>query len=164
VNTCSKPLAGAALLFVLQAGIAEAQDGSRGSLLVAPFASSAAPNMASQVTGDVRRGVGSLGLFDQVDWAALLDSSLVTREMTEEERAELTCINARQLAVREGIDSVLCGGIAPTPDGVLLELQVFRSSAGEGVRLEPVVAKDQKSLVVHTLEQLRAWGRERGEG
>jgi hypothetical protein len=117
--------------------------------------------MASQVTEEVRGRVDSLGLFDQVDWSALLDSALVTREMTEEERAELTCIKARQLAVREGVDSVLCGVMGPTPDGVLLELKVFRTSAGEVVRLEPVVAKDQKSLVVHTLEQLRAWGRER---
>jgi hypothetical protein len=159
MNTCCRALAGAALLVVLQADIAEAQEGARWSLLVAPFASPDAPNMASQVTEEVRIGVGSLGLFDQVDWSALLDSSLVTREMTDEERAELTCISARQLAVREGIDSVLCGGMGPTPEGVLLELQVFRTSAGEGVRLEPVVAKDQKSLVVHTLDQLRAWGR-----
>jgi hypothetical protein len=78
--------------------------------------------------------------------------------MTEERRAELACIHARQLAAREGIDSVLCGEMGPTPDGVRLELQVFRTSAEEGIQLEPVVAKDQDALVLHTLEQLRAWG------
>lgn len=162
MRTWWRAVVGVCLMVGTHAGAAGGQDLARPALLVAPFGSSAGPNMASGIEAAVRGRIDTLELFEPVDWASLLDSSPLTRSMPPDRRAELTCINARQLAAREGIDAVLCGRLDPTPDGVLLELDLFRTSSGERVRLESVVATDREALIRHTLEQLRAWGRAMG--
>lgn len=148
--------AGTLLMSLLHVGLAGAQQGDRPSLLVAPWRGPAAPNMAAEISVQVRKALDSLALFDRVEWNALVDSSPATRDMSESRRAELNCLNARQLAGSEGIEYVLCGGVLLTPEGFLLELRLFEISGGT-VQLGSIVAEDVEALVERALSQLREW-------
>lgn len=156
MRALSKDLWGVSLLLAVQAGTVTAQE----TLFVASFTSATAPNVASDVTDEVRAGIGELGLFDAVDWSTLLASSDATRAMPADERASLMCIQARQFAIEEGIDAVLCGAVGTTPEGLRLELEVHRTG-GEVLCLEPVVSNERESLVDHALAEIRAWKQDR---
>lgn len=155
MKTCTPFLGFVSLL--LLAGAAGAQEPDRPSLLVTPWGGSTAQNLAVEITDRVSSGVDSLGLFDPVDWDALLDSVRATREIPDPVRA--TCIVGRQLAALEDIEYVLCGGIGPTPDGLRLDLGLYEIDSGEGIRFSPIIANDRESLVEHVLAQLGEWKR-----
>ena len=147
----------ASLLLAAQPGAVRAQGEPPMTVVVAPFYSSAALNLAVELTDGVRAGVDSISTFDQIDWAEMLDSSTLTRDMTAEERGELGCLQGRQLVHYEGIDAVLCGSVTTTPDGLLLEFSLHSASIPDGVRFEPLVSTEAGPLLDHALGELRAW-------
>jgi len=138
-------------------GAVDAQERDRPSLLVAPWAGP--PNMSAEVAARVLSGIDSLGAFERVDWDHLIISSRATRNMPESRRAELGCIQGRQLASAEDIDYVLCGALLPTPDGIRMELELWDVEAsGSGwIEFHPLVAGDQETLIEHALTQIRGW-------
>lgn len=145
------------LMFVLHAGVLMAQEGDRPSLLLAPWQGSAAPNMAAEMRAHLRSGLDSLALFDRVEWNALVDSSRMTREMSEGRREKLDCLQARQLAGVEDIEYVLCGGVSLTPEGFLLELELYEVASGV-MEIASVVAENREALVERALARVREWG------
>jgi len=117
--------------------------------------------MAAVVTAQIRERVDSLALFKQVDWHELLDRSPLTRTLGPERRAALGCVNARQLAVAEHIDLVLCGIISATPDGFVVEPMVFGAASGDQTNLPVATVPDRDALVNHVVAELRKWGIQR---
>lgn len=144
-----------AVPLMLIVGAAGAQERERPSLLAAPWAGP--PNMSAEVAARVLSGVDSLGYFDRVDWDGLIDSSRVTRDMSENRRAALGCIQGRQLAVMEEIEYVLCGALLPSSDGIRIEFELWDMKASERIAFSPFVAGDQEALVDHALTQIRGW-------
>ena len=150
------PTLSMAVVLAVAVGTANAQEGSPPSLVVAPWGGSA-PNMAAEISAGVVEAVDSLDRFERIEWDALLDSFRVTRDMSPTRRAGLGCIQGRQVAVAEGIDYVLCGSLRPTPEGILLELEIYDIGSGSTIELEPLVAQELELLVEHAVRQVRGW-------
>jgi hypothetical protein len=98
-----------------------------------------------------------MGLFEVVDWEAMLDRSRVTRTMDDERRSSLNCINARQIAVVEHVEFVLCGGISTSSEGLVVEAAVFEVMSGGMIQLRSATLSDREAVVRHVLAELRRW-------
>lgn len=136
-------------------GAQDVQERDRPSLLAAPWAGPS--NISAGVAAEVLSGIDSVGHFDRADWDGLIDSFPATRDMPESRRAELGCIQGRQLAVMGDIEYVLCGALLPTPEGIRIDFELWDMEASEKIAFSPLVAGDQEALVDHALTQIRGW-------
>lgn len=130
------------------------------SVLIAPVASPAAENLASELTDRLRAGVNSFGSVDLRDLEALLDTHPLSRELDADRRDDLGCIHARQLAASEEVDEVVCGTLTPTEEGLLLELHLHGVGSGRTVQARPLVSSDREVLYRHALAEVAGWFRE----
>lgn len=136
-------------------GAADAQERDRPTLLAPPWAGP--PTMAAEVGARVLDGLDSLGSFLRVDWDGLIESSRLTRDLSEPRRADLGCIQARQLAGVEDVEYVFCGRLLPIADGVLMEIELWNIEAGTRAQFASLVAKDQDTLADYALSQVQWW-------
>jgi hypothetical protein len=151
----TRPVVMLAASLMLPFGAVDAQEHDRPTLLVPPWGGPR--NMAAEVGARVLGGLDSLGSFARLDWDDLLDSSPVTRDLSESRRAQLGCTQARQMAVLEDIEYVLCGRLLPTPDGILMEVELWDTEASSRTELASLVATDQETLADHAIGQVQRW-------
>ncbi len=133
-----------------------------------PFVASlgaVAPDLGRAITADVASQVDRMTTYRLVEWDALLDASPLTREHSEEDRAELSCIIGMQLAVVENMDLSLCGVVRVLREGFEIWPVVFTTATGVQCRLPPATVEDRDSAVRHVLAQFDEWEKEvRGTG
>jgi len=140
---------------VLPFGAADAQEPDRPTLLAAPWGGP--PNMAAEIGARVLGGLDSLGSFSRLGWDDLVDVSRFTRDLSETGRANLGCTQARQLAGVEDIEYVFCGRLLPTPDGLLMEVELWDIEAGSRTEFASLVARDREALATYALSRIERW-------
>jgi len=146
----------AATWLLLLAGGVGAQEPDRPSLLTPPWGGYA-PNLAVAISARTLSLVDSLGHFDRLDWDGFLDSTSLTRTMSESRRSELGCVQARQLAVAEDIDYVLCGMVLRGREGLQVEAALWDIAGNEASYFTSRPTNSRDTLVEEVLRQIRAW-------
>ena len=131
------------------------------SVLVTPVAMAAGPNLGRAVTTEVAALIDGMPNYSVVEWDALLDASVVTSDLNEERRAQLSnCIAAQQLAHAENIDLVLCSQVQALRTGFGVQTLVVSMASGGEHRFPSATVEDRGSVVRHVVAGFEEWTQE----